>query len=50
MSPEEDFANNIEYFIFDRSTLKLKSPAIESWINKNLGKDIELQKGCKHEK
>lgn len=49
-SPEEDFANNVEYFLFDQNTLKIKSPDIFSWLQKNLGKKLRFEKGCVHGK
>lgn len=45
-SAEEDFANNVEYFLFDQAALKNKSPNIFSWIQKNLGQKLRLGKGC----
>lgn len=49
-SPEEDMANNIEYFIFEPSTLKSKCPKIFAWLQKTMGKDLKKQKGCANEK
>ncbi len=49
-SAEEDFANNVEYFLFDRTALKDKSPDIFSWLQKNLGQKLRLEKGCLHGK
>ncbi len=37
LSPEEDFANNIEYLLFEPLRLKLKSPAIYDWLVINYG-------------
>jgi len=45
-SPEEDFANNVEYFLYDRKKLKTVSPSIESWLEINLGDKLRL-KGVK---
>lgn len=45
-SAEEDFANNVEYFLFDQNSLKDKSSNIFSWIQTNLGPKLRLQKGC----
>lgn len=50
MSAEEDFANNVEYFLFDQTALKDKSPNIFSWLQKNLGQKLRLGKGCLYEK
>jgi hypothetical protein len=49
-SPEEDLANNVEYFLFDRDVLNQKSPDISAWLQKNLGQKIRLEKGCQYEK
>lgn len=46
-SPEEDFANNAEYYLFEPTLLKKTSPKIFSWIEKNLGSRLKLEKGCK---
>lgn len=46
-SADEDFANNIEYYIFEPQTLRSRSPNIYSWLAKHLGKDLVLKKGCK---
>ena len=46
LSPEEDFANNIEFYLFERSTLKTRSPEILKWIDKILAKFLKLEKGC----
>jgi hypothetical protein len=46
-SPEEDFANNAEYYLFEPALLKKASPKIFSWIEKNLGSLLKLEKGCK---
>lgn len=45
-SAEEDFANNVEYFVFDQEKLKETSKNIFSWINKNLKNKLKLEKGC----
>ena len=45
-SPEEDFANSVEYFVFEAGKLESTSPAIYNWIKKNLGSKLKLQKGC----
>ena len=35
-SPDEDFANNIEYYLYGKKTLKQKNPKIYQWIKKFL--------------
>lgn len=41
-SPEEDFANNIETFIFDPVWLESKTPNVYSWIQQNYGSSLKL--------
>lgn len=36
-SPSEDFANNIEYYLFHPTVLKSKTPAAFEWIKTHLG-------------
>ena len=43
-SPEEDFANNVEYFLFDRKTLIKKTPTAEDWIHRKFGDKFKLGK------
>ena len=31
-SPSEDFANNIEYYLYEGKTLKAKNPKIYTWV------------------
>lgn len=45
-SPEEDFANNLEFYLFEPKTLEEKSPDIFKWIKKKLGAQLKLEKGC----
>jgi Mlc titration factor MtfA (ptsG expression regulator) len=40
---EEDFANNIEYFLFNPKTLKEKSPRVYDWISKKFGDKLKLR-------
>lgn len=49
MSADEDFANNIEYYLFEPSKLKNKSPNIQKWIQKKMGNKLKLEKGCVYE-
>ncbi len=42
-NPEEDFANNIEYFLFNPKTLKEKSPKVYDWISKKFGGNFKLR-------
>jgi Mlc titration factor MtfA (ptsG expression regulator) len=45
--PDEDFSNNIEYFLFDPKKLNAKSPKIYDWIQKKYGSKFKLGKGSK---
>ncbi len=45
-SPEEDFANNIEYFLAEPNTLKDKNPKIFQWIKQRFGDNFSLNKDC----
>jgi hypothetical protein len=49
-SPEEDFANNMEYFLFDREKLKKATPNSYSWFQKRFGEKLKLKGESKHEK
>jgi len=49
-SVEEDFANNIESFLFEPERLKSVTPAAHEWILKHLSKDFGLKKDCADEK
>ncbi len=43
LSPEEDFANNIEYFLFDPKALWEKSPKVSDWISKKFDDKLRLR-------
>lgn len=45
-SPEEDFANNMEFFVFERSRLKSMTPHAEKWFIKKYGDKINRGSGC----
>jgi hypothetical protein len=49
-SAEEDFANNIEYYMFATKTLMQISPNIFSWIDQNLASQLKIKKGCYEKK
>lgn len=42
-SPDEDFANGVEYYIFDRTRLKFKDPAMHKWLKSKYGAKLELE-------
>lgn len=44
-SPEEDFANNLEFFLFDRKSLQMKTPHADRWIQRHFGDNLGLR-GC----
>lgn len=45
-SAEEDFANNIEYYVYEPERLKKKSYIIYSWVDKKLKSQVKREKGC----
>ena len=45
--PDEDFSNNIEYFLFEPKKLKKVSPKIYDWIEKKYGPKFKIGKGSK---
>ncbi|OFZ82172.1 MAG: hypothetical protein A2583_07635 [Bdellovibrionales bacterium RIFOXYD1_FULL_53_11] len=42
-SPDEDFANNVEYFLFERNKLKTTTPNAEGWISRRFGPGFRLR-------
>jgi hypothetical protein len=40
LNPDEDFSNNIEYFLTNSKKLQEVTPKAFEWISKNLGKDL----------
>lgn len=46
ISADEDFANNIEFYVFESAKLKKASPNIYSWIDKNLSSLLKMEKSC----
>ncbi len=42
-SPEEDFANNIEYYLFDSGTLEKKTPQAFRWIKHHFGDKFKIR-------
>ncbi len=42
-SPDEDFANGVESYIFDRTRLKFKDPAMHKWLKSKYGDKLELE-------
>ena len=49
LSPAEDFATNLEYFLFDSEKLKVATKAASQWFIDNFGQDFKLNDGCAHE-
>lgn len=49
-SPDEDFANNVEYFLYDSEKLKTKTPHGYTWIAKHFGANFKLGNGGPHGK
>jgi hypothetical protein len=50
ISPDEDFANNVEYFLYDPETLKTTTPHAYTWISKHFGANFKLGNGGSDEK
>lgn len=44
-SVTEDFANNVEYYLFDPKTLLKKTPKAHLWLQKKFGDRLKLRKG-----
>lgn len=44
-SIDEDFSNNLEYFLFERAALRTKSPKVEAWFVRKFGGKLVLPKG-----
>ncbi len=42
-SPEEDYANNLEYFIYNPDKLKQVTPNAYEWIKKRFGPKLKLK-------
>ncbi|KYG61743.1 hypothetical protein AZI85_05825 [Bdellovibrio bacteriovorus] len=42
-SPEEDFANNVEYFLFDPKKLEKTTPHATKWIKKYFGDKFKIR-------
>lgn len=42
-SPEEDFANNFEAYVFDRGRLRKELPGVFKWFVANLGSKFDLR-------
>lgn len=47
---DEDFATNIEYFLFAPEELKSKVPKAYSWILNKFSKNFKLKEACEYEK
>jgi hypothetical protein len=45
-SPEEDFAVNIEFFLFENEKIKKQLPKAYSWISKNFSKEFSFKEVC----
>ena len=44
-NPGEDFANNIEYYLFNPENLKILSPKVYEWIHAHYGDNFNIGKG-----
>lgn len=45
--PREDFANNVEYYLFEPNVLKEKTPKAFDWMKKHFGDKFRIGKGSK---
>ena len=45
ISPDEDFANNVEYFLLESEKLKMITPHAYTWISKHFGANFKLGNG-----
>lgn len=43
ISPDEDFSNNIEYFLFESDKLKKVTPSAYDWIKRKFGDNFKLK-------
>ena len=41
--PNEDFSNNIEYFLFNPKNLHERTPKVYDWIRKRYGEEFKLR-------
>ena len=46
-SPDEDFAHNIDTYLFEPDALRKAAPKVSAWIEANFSKDFSLKTGCK---
>ena len=46
-SHEEDYANNLEHFLYNPDKLKKVTPEAYAWIRKHFGESFKLKKGKK---
>jgi len=49
-SPDEDFAHNMEAYLFDAERLRHMIPKAFEWIQNHLSKNFKLKESCKDEK
>jgi hypothetical protein len=47
---DEDFANNVEYFLFSSDELKQNVPKAYNWILNKFSKNFKLKEACKYGK
>jgi hypothetical protein len=45
--PREDFANNLEYYLFAPEVLKEKTPKAFDWMRKRFGDRIKIGRGSR---
>ena len=42
-SPTEDFANNVEFYLFDPAKLKKETPKVDKWIRERFGDKFKIK-------
>lgn len=45
--PREDFANNLEYYLFESNVLRVKTPQAYDWMKSHYGDKFKIGKGTK---
>ena len=49
-SPDEDFANNLDFFLFEPDKLKATVPSAYNWFKSKFPKDFKIKEDCQNEK
>jgi hypothetical protein len=46
IGPEEDFANNVEFYLFENSRLKSVTPNAYEWLKNRFGDNFKIGSAC----